>query len=177
MKIILVMVMSADGKITAGENTNVQDWSSKEDLKYFSALIKKSSLIIMGRKTYETAKENMRLSKKNLRVIITGNPKKYEREKIENQLEFSNTPLAPLIKSLEKRGYKKGLLVGGAKTNASFIKANLINEMWLTVEPVILGKGRNLFLESPLMTSLKLLSSKKLNKKGTLLLKYDFFTI
>ena len=171
------MVQSLDGKITAGENTNVHDWSSKEDQKYFSALIKKSPLIIMGRKTYETAKQSMKLSEKNLRVVITGKPENYKREEIENQLEFTSDSPEMILKKLEKRGYRKSLLVGGAETNSEFLKAKLVNELWLTVEPVILGKGKNLFSESPSKENVKLVSAKKLNKKGTLLLKYDFFSI
>lgn len=177
MHLTLVMVQSLDGKITAGENANVYNWSSKEDQEYFSALIEKSPLIIMGRKTYETVKGKMKLSEKNLRVVITRNPENYKKEEIENQLEFSSDLPKMLLRKLEKRDYKKGLLVGGSETNSAFLKANLINELWLTVEPIILGKGKNLFSETPLKASFKLISAKKINKKGTLLLKYDLFAI
>lgn len=174
MFIILVMVMSANGKITSGENTRLHDWTSPEDQKYFAKLIEKSELVIMGRKTFLSAKPLMTLSTKTLRVVLTKKPKRYFKLSMPGQLEFTKEPPHTLVKNLEKRGYKQALLVGGAEINTAFLNVKLVNEMWLTVEPVILGNGKNLFSEKGLSSSpcLQLKSRKKLNGRGTLLLKY-----
>lgn len=172
MKIILVMVQSLNGKITAGVGSRVHDWSSKEDQKYFAALKARARLIIMGRKTYEAAKEHMTLSPRALRVILTKNPKGYTRETVPGQLEFTSESPKALVKRLEKIGHKTALLVGGSEINAAFLKQNLIDELWLTVEPLIIGRGKNLFSETESRKKILLRSAKKLNKNGTLLLKY-----
>jgi dihydrofolate reductase len=175
MKVTLVMVMSADGKITAGENSRVHNWTSTEDQKYFSSLIKKSRLVIMGRKTFLAAKSSMKLNGKTLRIVMTRNPEQHSEQTVPGQLEFTNDSPEKLLAALKKRGYKEALLVGGAEINSTFLKANLIDELWLTLEPVILGNGKSIFSESnsPTKLKLKLKSSKKFNTKGTLLLKYD----
>ena len=64
------------------------------------------------------------------------------------------------------------LLVGGSKIYSSFMKEGLVDELYLTIEPVVFGNGKNLFSDESFETKLELVSSKKLNKKGTILLKY-----
>lgn len=173
MKIILVMVMSANGKITAGENTRVHDWSSKEDQKYFAALKEKSRLIIMGRKTFDVARPTMTLSPKTLRVVLTGKPKSFAKLAVPEQLEFTNESPKVLVKRLKRQGYKEVLIAGGTEINTLFLKKNLVSELWLTIEPVFLGRGKNLLGETPLNTGVRLKSHRQLNGEGTLLLKYE----
>jgi dihydrofolate reductase len=73
---------------------------------------------------------------------------------------------------LQHEGYREGILVGGANTNTEFLKNNMVNEIWVTVEPWLKGIGLNTAVDK-LNVALKLLSIKKLNEKGTLLLKYS----
>jgi dihydrofolate reductase len=63
------------------------------------------------------------------------------------------------------------LLVGG-QTNTSFFRAGLVNEMFVTVEPAIFGRGRDLLDDGALDAKLQLISVEKLNERGTLTLRY-----
>jgi len=169
----LAIVASINGKSTKGEIANVRLWSSKEDQKYFSSLIKKSNLIVMGRETYEAARPIIKLTPGKLRVVLTINPERFGRFKVLGQLEFTNESPSGLVKRMEALGYKKMLLVGGSSINSLFFQQNMIDEVWVTLEPYIFGRGKNLIEETNLDVSLQLKSVKKLNKKGTLLLKYS----
>lgn len=173
MKLILVMVTSLDGRSTRGSETDNHTWTSPEDQKHFMDIIENAKLIIMGSKTYEPAKENMKHKEGRLRIIITRTPEKYENEKIDGQLEFTNENPSDLIKRLENQGFTEGFLVGGAKTNTEFLRQGLVTELWQTLEPKILGTGNGIVEDEKMDVSLKLLSSEKLNDKGTLLLKYS----
>ena len=73
---------------------------------------------------------------------------------------------------MEGLGYKKILLVGGATINGLFLKENLVDELYLTIEPKIFGSGKNIIEGQLLDSKLKLLNIQKINKEGTLLLKY-----
>jgi dihydrofolate reductase len=64
------------------------------------------------------------------------------------------------------------LLVGGATINGLFLKHNLVDELFLTIEPKIFGSGKNMTEGKLLNSKLQLKSVKKINKIGTLLLKY-----
>src|SRR3989344_2787374 len=126
MKLILVMVTSLDGRSTRGNETDNHTWTSPEDQKHFVETIEKAKLLIMGSKTFDAAKENMKHREGRLRVIITRTPEKYDDEKINGKLEFTNENPTDLIKRLEGQGFSEGYLVGGAHTNTEFLKLGLI---------------------------------------------------
>lgn len=173
MKITMVMVASADGKTTKGNNANVYTWTSKEDQKHFFSLIKKNHLIVMGSSTYEAARPNIKLEKNKLRIVLTRHPKKYLSQSVPGRLEFSAESPARLVRRLSKSRHKKMLLTGGSIINGLFLKQNLVDEFYLTIEPKMFGSGKNIAEGQLFNRSLKLISAKKLNKKGTLLLKYS----
>lgn len=172
MKVICAIVASVDGKTTKNNNPDVYHWSSKEDTEYFFSLRDKNNLLIMGRKTYDHAKHLMEHKKGMLRVVLTKTPEKFLKQSKPNILEFTNDSLKNLLKKLSNRGYKQALLLGGATTNTSFAKDHLIDEVWITFEPYLFGKGNSIFDNEFTDLSLRLISSKKLNTQGTLLLKY-----
>ncbi len=172
MKVVMIAVSSLNGKITKGEDPNIYSWTSREDSNLFFSLIEKNNLIVMGSKTYDASRKVIRHQKNKLRIVLTKNPKKYLDQAINGMLEFSNENPLELIKRLRINGYKKMLLVGGGTINSLFFKHNLVNEIYLTIEPKIFGTGKNLIADGDLDLSLKLISIKKLNKQGTMLVKY-----
>jgi len=173
MKIILIVVTSLDG-ITYQKNKSPEshhEWTSQEDRDFFNKIRDESSLIFMGSKTYEGARHQMVHRDGKLRIVFTRNPKKYSQEKIPNQLEFTNENPSTIIKELEKKGFTEALLVGGAEITTEFFRENLVSTIYQTIEPVIVGVGVGI-LTKDMKINLELLESKKLNEKGTLLLKY-----
>lgn len=171
MKIILAMVLSADGKSTKHDLPD-QSWASSEDQKHLSKLISENNLILMGGKTYESAKSHIRPSEGKLRVVVTHNPEKFSDNVVEGQLEFSSKPITELVEDLESRGYQQMLLLSGQHLNKEFFEANLIDEIYLTVEPKIFGSGNGILAESSLDINLQLMEMEKLNEQGTILLRY-----
>lgn len=173
MKVVIVAVSSVNGKLTKNEETDIYEWTSKEDAKIFFSLIEKHNLIIMGSKTYEAARRVIKLKKDKLRIVLTRNPKDYKNDEVKGILEFSSESPRYLINRLEKQRYTSMLVVGGTEINTAFLENHLVDELYLTIEPLIFGRGKNLILEEEFEADLKLISAKKLNKKGTLLLKYS----
>jgi dihydrofolate reductase len=172
MKIACVMVSSVDGKTTQWFNPHLHFWTSKEDQEHFAKLLEQASLIIMGRKTYDVVKSYMKHKKDRLRVILTNEPEKYAQEQIPNQLEFTKDDPKTIIEKLEQREFSEALLVGGGTINTSFFHQKLVNELILTLEPKIFGKGQSIVADEELQIDLELKSVEKLNSKGTLLLTY-----
>lgn len=172
MKIIGILVMSVDGKITKGEDSDIYKWTSSEDTAFFREQIAKNNLILMGSKTYEAIAHIVKPQEGRLRVVMTQDIARYNNEKIAGQLEFSDLTIDQLIVSLEARGYKQMLLVGGAHLFSSFLQKKKIHELLLTIEPRIFGYGTSIIDITPLDTHMKLLDIKKLNEDGTVLLHY-----
>jgi dihydrofolate reductase len=170
MKVTCVMLSPVDGKIVKWEDGDTYAWNSKEDQQHFDSFVKKATLIVMGRRTFEVAKPSPK--KGVLRIVMTGNPVRYDGLAVPGLLEFSRENPTTLVAKLEKRGYKNLLLVGGGGTNTAFFQAQLVDELWLTIEPKIFGKGKMIVNQTPMDIQLKLEMVKKLNKQGTILLKY-----
>lgn len=162
------MVSTVNGKITRGDDPYVTDWSSPEDMILFTNIKQQHNLIVMGSKTYEANKDRITLQKNILRVVLKKNITAYESDTVMGQLEFIKSSPTDLVKLLENRGYSRMLLAGGGEINASFFEAHLIDELHLTIEPYLFGKGNNLLSDLDLDVQLKLKSVKKLNQRGTL---------
>ena len=170
MKKILVFVSTLDGKVTQGDDPFVRKWSSTADQEYFSRLFKDSRLIVMGSNTYNAAP--IKSSLNSLMVIMTREPSKYAAKIVTGQMEFTDEAPRQIVTRFEKQGYKLMTVVGGPHVATSFLKDGLIDELWLTLEPLIFGQGESLVAEEKLNIRLKLLSCEKLNDEGTLLTKY-----
>lgn len=171
MKVVLIMVMSLDGKTTLGSRSGAS-WASEEDQRHFAACIQESDIVVMGSNTYEAAKPFMVLSSSPHRIVMTHEPEKFSRDAVPGQLEFTDESPEALLNRLSSLKISKVLLVSGERLNAAFFDKELIQELWITVEPLIFGDGRG--ITTPLVhpVRLGLIDIEKLNPYGTLLLKY-----
>jgi dihydrofolate reductase len=169
VKIIMPAVMSADGRITKGDIGQAHHWSSKEDFAFFSELVTQHDALIMGRKTYEVVRPKP--SPDKLRLVLTTHPECFGEHVIPGSLEFVKATPKEVVQELEKRGYTQALLVGGAPVHADFLREGLVDELCLTIEPLLFGNGLPL-IEGALDIAMNLLEVQHLNKQGTLLLRY-----
>lgn len=170
MKVVLVFVATLDGKVTKWNGTEVKSWSSENDQNYFRKLWNNSRLIVMGSGTYNA--DPIKPSINNLFIVMTGNPVRYKKYEVLEKLEFKKESPAKLVSYYEKEGYEEMLVVGGPHIATSFLIENLIDELWLTIEPKIFGMGANLVTTEKLDLNLRLISCEKVNEQGTLITKY-----
>nr|AIA11375.1 RibD C-terminal domain protein [uncultured bacterium] len=172
-KYIAIAAITLDGKIAKDKN-HMSDWTSKEDKVFMRALLDKCGVIIVGNNTYKTAIKP--LSKRNCLVLTKQVPspglgRARERSNAGNP-QYVNPNKTNLKKLITKLKYRKVAILGGAQTYAYCLKNNILDELYLTIEPLVFGKGINLFGDDSLNKNFKLISTKKLNNKGSLLLKY-----
>ncbi|MEA2575721.1 MAG: dihydrofolate reductase [Chloroflexia bacterium] len=170
MKVILMAAVTVDGKIARHEHHFV-DWSSKEDKKLFMQTSKRAGVVILGNNTYETFPAPL---PGRLHIVLTthvaGKPHK------PGEIEFTDRTPAEIVAGLEARGYTEAVLTGGAQVNALFLAANMVDEIWLTVEPHIFGVGLDLFRGVPFDRRATLLEVRQLNEGGSVLLRYGLDT-
>ena len=133
-KVILFIATSLDGFIARNDNDiswlfHDQDYGYK---KFYSGI----DCVIMGRKTYEVAcqlEENPFLEKKC--YVFTR--KKMEDE---NNVLYRNNPVHVATELKRKEG-KNIWLVGGEQISKELMNAGLIDEIVLSIHPIILGEG------------------------------------
>ena len=170
MKIIVVFVTTLDGNITKWGDPHVHRWSSQEDQTYFKKTWDESPLIIMGSSTFDF--DPVKPSPKNRLIVLTRKPDSYKKYEVPGQVEFSDESPVKLTQRFRAMGYDRMLVVGGPHVATSFFRDNLVDELWLTLEPMIFGKGGNFVVEEELDINLKLISIEKVNDRGTMLTKY-----
>lgn len=170
MKVILVFVASLDGKVTKWDDPHVRDWTSKQDQEYYKQIWKDAQLIIMGSNTFMA--EKFLPSRQHLLLVMTKNISKYKEYEIPGQIEFTDNSPKELVEKFQKKDLGTMILAAGPHVATSFFKEQLIDELWLTIEPKIFGTGSNFVIEQKLDVNLHLISCEKVNEQGTLITKY-----
>jgi dihydrofolate reductase len=170
MKTILIFVSSLDGKVTKWGEPNVRLWSSHQDQDYYKKVWNESRLIVMGSSTFNA--DTFNPSPDHQIIIMTSHPDRYKSYEVPGQMEFTNETPVELSSRFATKGHQQMLVVGGPHIATSFLKEQLIDELWLTIEPKIFGTGENFATDAKLDIDLRLIQSEKVNDQGTLITKY-----
>lgn len=167
MKTFLIAAITADGFIARSPEEFSLDWTSEEDTKFFRARTR-GIAVVMGDTSYKILYKTMGRGMPNrLNVVYTRAPEEFKGHDI---MTTGKEPVE-LLKELEQKGHSEVAIIGGSTIYTLFLKAKVINTIYLTVEPVLFGRGVPLFNE-PLDTKLQLKSMEKLNN-NTVLLEYN----
>jgi dihydrofolate reductase len=171
MKTIAIVATSLDGYITKHDNEGAT-FTSEADRKYFREVLKTFDCSVMGAGTFETSKDMIlnSLHVDRLRVVWTRKPAKYRQHQQKDRLEFSSDGLKSILEDLATRGKQRCALLGGPSVYTEGLQQGLIDELWVTLEPLVFGKGKTL-VEGILEVKFELLSTEHLSAH-TLLLKY-----
>lgn len=170
MKLIIVAAISEDGFLSAANNPDPRSWTSVEDKRFFGELMQKHRLQVMGATTYDIMQPKP--SANILRIVLTHEPEKYADRTVSGQLEFYEQTPQEFVDKYSKT-YESCLVMGGAVVNESFLEEGLVDEIYLTIEPIKIEEGTKLFasgnsleqlvddLPTPIIT--------RLNDQGTIL--------
>ena len=168
-KIILNLAISLDGFIASEDGT--YEWivgdgdhklnTGKHD---FNKFLEGVDTVVMGKNCYD---QNMHLEYKNKKVYIATSQKLQDKENI----HFINGDICKVILEEKKKVGKHIYLFGGGVLVDHFIKSDIIDEYIIGIIPIILGKGRPLFLQNN--PTVKLHLDEYLIEDGITILKYS----
>jgi dihydrofolate reductase len=155
MKVILYMAISTNGIIAKSDDDT--SWISKEEWDSYSLATRTAGCLIVGRRTYH---------------ILTNQPEFAELKdvKIVAVSEEDFTTLAPnhFVAHSPKEALdllkdsKEVIVAGGGTLNASFLAENLVDEIYLDIEPIIIGQGIPIFKDKDFEHKLKFVGQKKI---------------
>jgi dihydrofolate reductase len=180
MQVVLFAAQSLDGKITRHEVAG-DDFASAADKSHFRAEIRKCDACVMGAATYAVSKHQLRpdLLPGLRRVVWTRNPIAKAAEALPGLIEFTDESPSVTVARLRADGRKRCALLGGAKVNAAWLAAGLVDELCVTVESRVFGLGTPLIgdasnTERPprLDVQLDLIEARPLAAGGPVLLRY-----
>ena len=157
MKVILYMAITANGFIA--KTNDDTSFVSKEECDSYSAAVRKAGNVIIGHRTYDIITKQPEFQEfKDVKVVIISNKPFETIAKNHIVVDSPKKALALL------NGFENVTVAGGAILNASFLKDNLIDEIYLDVEPVLLSKGIPLINGSDFEKHLRLLGTKQITE-------------
>lgn len=162
-KYIAFVASSIDGRISLSKK-GLPHWTSPEDKKFFHQSLARFDAVIVGRNTYESAAKQLRARNT---FVISSRPKTLTRR---GTVTFVNPKNVDLQKLLEK--YKNVTVLGGGAVYRYMVENKMLDEIFVTIEPLIFGRGKEMFIGGNQTTRVSLVSVKRLNNQGTLLVHY-----
>lgn len=172
MKVILAYVMSLDGFLTDSGGRSPSTWASPEDQVHFKKLMLECGVVIFGSNTFEINKNFIEISKDILRVVLTRHPEKFAEYHVPGQLEFFSLSPQEILEHLKLEGREKVLIAAGPRLYVEFLREGLVDELHVTIEPLLFGSGLAAASGIPAHTQLETIDILALNQRSTLLVKY-----
>ncbi len=156
MKVILYMAISINGMIAKSDDDT--SWISKEEWDSYSLAVRTAGNLIIGHRTYGILTKQPEFSEfKDVKLVVV------------TQGDFQTLAKNHLIAHSPKealdllKDFKEVIVAGGGILNASFLAENLVDEIYLDIEPIILGQGIPLFKDKNFERNLKLVGQKKIS--------------
>ncbi len=139
MKVSLLMAQTLDGRIAKDAN-HFPNWTESADKKFFCSRTKESGVMIFGRTTFDTLPGVLpgRLS-----VVLSRSAGEWEQR--EENLIFTSLSPTEILDKLNSLGFENPIVAGGTTINTLFAKEKLIDEVIVTVSPIVFGSGMGVF--------------------------------
>ncbi len=189
MKTFIIVATTLDGFIGKNSSDISVRWTSKEDATWFSKRTKQADLCLMGRTTYETFNRPL---EDRVTLVLTRDPRKFSQDQrrfgtdvvvingksdiktllkeAKTQVWATDLNMMKLNQLLTDADIDELAICGGAKVYTQWLKSDLVDEMYLTVEPVFFGQGIKLFTED-VDVGVEVVSERVLNERGTRVIK------
>lgn len=153
MKVIICMAITLDGYIAKRDGS--YPFVTAEESERYDARILEAKHVVMGRKTYDewsSAPEFKKFKESGVRIVVVS------REPLRLPELTATSP----AEALSHFGHGDTVIVaGGGILNASFLKENLVDELYIDIAPSMLGAGVPLFGNAELEKQFELLNIEK----------------
>ncbi|MGM0790021.1 MAG: dihydrofolate reductase family protein [Bacillota bacterium] len=161
--IVLFIAQSLDGYIATKEDS--LEWLFKvegEGDNGYSEFYEEIDTIIMGKRTYDWIMkyEKGQFPYKNKECYV------FSRSQLEDtaDVKFVNEDIVNFANSLKKEEGKNIWVVGGGELLHTFLKEKLLDELFITIAPSIIGDGIPLFKSGNYELDLKLKGTRTFNQ-------------
>lgn len=169
-KIILNLAISIDGYIASedgGFDWIVGDGDDKLDTEKkwdYNEFLNGVDVVVMGKNCYE---QNFHNDFNDKKVYVATSQELQDHDNI----HFISGDICKVIEEERKKDGKDIFLFGGGGLVDNFIKSDIIDEYIIGIIPIILGKGRPLFLGNNPKIDLHL--DQYIMDKGVVILRYS----
>ena len=148
-------------------------WGSPEDQTHLKKQIKNNDLLIMGRKTYESLGDKIKPSLKKSRIILTKSQELLGMSAGLTTIKFTNESPKKVIENLRATDNSKILILGGNQIYRSFLKDDLVDAIYISIEPIRLEIGLKVTPELDRLSNFELKKTETINERGTIIKYYE----
>ena len=156
MKLIWCPAVTLDGNIATADGNS--DWPT-EIGQQFHDLIKKCGAVIVGRNTFDQYKGEVFPVDGATTIVWTTKPE--DKEKVEGVEYVSGSP-EEVLKYIENKGLHECVLAGGTSTNNAFVSSGLVDEITITIYPLLFGEGMRLLTLKNFESKLELVETNQI---------------
>lgn len=155
MKVILYPAITLDGFIAKTDGDS--DWVDEADDALYQQAMKEAGCSIVGRTTYEQFKSDFE-EENRITFVCTSKPLT---SKNKNIIFVSGDP-KEILQIVKDHGFSETILIGGGETNAQFARSGCIDEIIVSIYPLVFTDGIGLFGNAKdIELKLELISTKK----------------
>jgi dihydrofolate reductase len=155
-KIILNVAVTLDSFIE-GPNGEY-DWCFTDQDYGMKEFLERVDTIFYGRKSYE-----LMITTEGMSLEMWGDRKNYvfsnSLESVQGNSTIISGDVLQKVKEIKAEQGKEIWLFGGASLTTTLMNANLVDELLVAVHPIILGRGKPLFIDIDKRITLKLINS------------------
>jgi dihydrofolate reductase len=167
-KISLFIASSLDGYIA--RKTGEIDWLFTDQDYGYTEFIAEVDTLVMGNKTFQQVLGFDEYPYSDKEVLVFS---RTSQGATENKAKFVGGDWQNFINDLRKSSGSVIWLVGGAQTIYYFLKHGFIDELILSIHPIILGSGIPLIVNDPSLETVLDLKGVKNYNSGLVQLSYD----
>jgi dihydrofolate reductase len=155
MKVILYMAISTNGIIAKSDDDT--SWISKEEWDSYSLAIRTAGCLIVGRRTYHILTKQPEFAELKDVKLVAVSEEDFTTLSPNHFIAHSPKEALDLLKD-----FKEVIVAGGGTLNASFLAENLVDEIYLDIEPIIIGEGIPIFKGKDFEQKLELIGQRKI---------------
>jgi dihydrofolate reductase len=151
------MAITPNGFIA--KNNDDTSWISQQEWNSYSQIVQRAGNLVVGHRTYDILTKQPEFSElKDVQLVVVA------------QEDFQTLAQNHLVAHSPKEALKllndfeQVVVAGGGTLNVSFVEENLIDEIFIDIEPIIFGKGIPLFRDKDFERNLKLVGQKKISE-------------
>ena len=155
MKVTLYMAISANGMIAKSDDDT--SWISEEEWNSYSEATRKAGCLVVGRRTYNILTEQPEFSElKDVKLVVVSKDD-FDTKQENHLIAHSPSEALDLLSD-----YSEVVVAGGGILNAAFLKENLVDEIFLDIEPIFIGEGIPIFKNKDFEAKLELIGQKQI---------------
>lgn len=153
----MYMAVSANGLIARSDDDT--SWVTQAEWASFCRAVRRAGCLVVGRRTYRILTAQPEFADiADVRVVAVA-PRRLEVVRPHHRVAPSPRAALKLLAD-----FNTVIVAGGGVLNASFLAENLVDELYLDIEPILLGRGIPLFKGEDFMRRLRLVGQMKISR-------------